>query len=109
MPAWQKGCGCLFTIVLVASIGLGIFSWCSGGTDDSDSSPVPTPKPTITTEDAEKMIIVCERVAAAGLKMQESGRSDEEIIIAIASELDFTVNQVTDLLGICATYFKNAP
>ena len=76
-----------------------------------EATPTPAimPEPTISIESAEKMITVCQTVASVMLKLNQQGFTEEQTILVVANELDMTLAQFTDLIGLCSTYYGNLP
>ena len=126
----QSALGCIvsvvfFSFVVGASIFFGLKcadSDVSKEINDAFSAPTPVPAfieatptpaimpvPTISIESAEKMIAVCQTVASVMLNLNERGFTEEQTILAVANELDMTLKDFTDLMGLCSQYYGNLP
>ena len=67
------------------------------------------PEPTISVESAEKLIAVCQVVAAAMLQLNEQGFSEEQTILVVAQKLDITLQELNELLDVCIKFYGNLP
>ena len=72
-------------------------------------TPTIMPEPTISVESAEKLITVCQVVAAAMLQLNEQGFSEEQTILVVAQKLDITLQELNELLDVCIKFYGNLP
>ena len=76
---------------------------------------VPTPTPIAAepevqpTADMNEVEDNCLVLAKAMLELTRQGLSPEQTILAVAKQLDVTVDKFADMMAICSTHFGDAP
>ena len=111
---WEIAVGVVMLALIVAVAIGGAYRGYQGLTDDSPETedervelPAVTTAPTLTPEEAEKMIYVCQTVASAMLKLNQEGLTKRETVLFLANELDITLEEMSYVFDICINYFGN--